>query len=81
MRVDVKYAANLKPGDMYAGDVAPDAPTRPVQEFLHAWKIASVETVESADGKRYTQPHAFMGEDIIALTAAPMGRQVMVIVP
>jgi hypothetical protein len=81
MRVDVKYAANLKAGDIYAGDVVPDAPTRPVQEFLNAWEIVSVETVETADGKRYTQPFGLMGSDAIALTALPVRRQVMVIAP
>src|SRR5262245_27515161 len=31
LSVDVIYARNLKPGDLYAGIVTRDAPTRPVQ--------------------------------------------------
>ena len=29
--LDVIYAANLQPGDWWAGNFLPDAPTRPVQ--------------------------------------------------
>ena len=51
-RIDVVYAASMKPGDLFAGIVAPEAPTRPVQEWAAALKLASVTPYTSDDGRR-----------------------------
>jgi hypothetical protein len=45
MRIDVKYAANVQPGDLVAGRVVPDAPTRPVRPIAHAMRVESVEAI------------------------------------
>lgn len=37
--VDVIYARNLKPGDWYAGNYVPDAPTTPAQTFAAAFPV------------------------------------------
>lgn len=50
--VDVVCAENLKPGDLYAGQVVPDAPTRPCQPFACAHEVTAVEIVSTAEGKR-----------------------------
>jgi hypothetical protein len=45
VHIDVKYAANVKPGDLVAGDVVPTAPTRPVQPIARAMRVESVEVI------------------------------------
>jgi hypothetical protein len=37
--------ANVKPGDLVAGDVVPAAPTRPVQPIARAMRVESVEVI------------------------------------
>jgi hypothetical protein len=51
--LDVIYAANLKPGDWWAGNFVPDAPTRPVQPFAGAHLVASVRTYADDDGRKW----------------------------
>lgn len=75
-RIDVVYAASLKPGDLYAGNVQPDAPTRPVQEFAAAWKLASVERFK-VDGRTWIRPASASFE----LTPVPAVTQCLVIRP
>ena len=45
MHVNVKYAARVEVGDMFAGTVNPAAPTRPCQPCAAAMRVAAVETV------------------------------------
>ena len=51
-RIDVVHAANMKPGDLFAGIVAPNAPTRPVQEWAAAHKLASITPYTDESGRR-----------------------------
>ena len=51
--VDVTSACHLKPGDRYAGDVNPDAPTRPVQPFAAACLLTDVEMCTDDDGVKW----------------------------
>jgi hypothetical protein len=48
MNIDVVYVRNLKPGDVYAGSVQLDAPTRPVQPIAHAMEVRNVSEVPAA---------------------------------
>lgn len=76
-RVDVVYAANMKPGDWYAGKIAPDAPYRKVQEFAAAHEV--VEVVPYADentGQKMLRVVATHGMDLFPV---PIGTQVLVI--
>lgn len=75
-RLDVIYAANLKPGDLYAGNVAPKAPTRPVQEFAAAMRITEVEQFRT-DERTWMRITAGQFE----LTPVPAATQVLVIRP
>ena len=49
-RVDVIAALYLRPGDWYAGQVNPGAPTTPVQPFAAAHHLTSVTEANSPDG-------------------------------
>jgi hypothetical protein len=75
MQIDVIYAANLAIGDWYAGQVVPDAPTRPVQEILRALEITAKEVRRDAEGIRrvYAESNGMVLSSILA------SRQVMVI--
>lgn len=75
MQIDVIYAANLKIGDWYAGQVVPGAPTRPVQEILRALEITAVRDRRDAEGIRrvYAESNGMVLSSILA------SRQVMVI--
>ena len=74
MSVDVIYALHLKPGDLYAGDVVPDAPTRPVQPWVAAHKITAVDTYKT-DGRTWMRLTAGQFE----LTPVAASTQVLVI--
>lgn len=43
MSIDIVYVANLKPGDLAAGDVDRHAPTRPAQPYAVAMEVRRVE--------------------------------------
>ncbi len=47
-RVEVVYVANLRVGDLVAGDVVPDAPTRPVQPYAAAMVLRNISEVPAA---------------------------------
>lgn len=56
MYIDVKHAAQVRIGDMFAGTVNHNAPTRPCQPCASAMRVVSVEEVpdpESSRGKLY----------------------------
>ena len=75
MELDVIYAAALKPGDLWAGTVNPDAPTRPVGNFARAMRITDAQTVTDEDGRKIVQCQAHG----LALTPIPISQQVLVI--
>jgi hypothetical protein len=50
--IEVTYAAQMKPGDLYAGKVNPAAPTTPVQTFAAAHRLTDVTPHAGADGRR-----------------------------
>jgi hypothetical protein len=50
--IDVKHAGNLKPGDLYAGQVVPDAPTRPVQPIAAALRLTEVVPFTDDGGRK-----------------------------
>ena len=77
MQLDVIYARALKPGDLWAGNVVPDAPARPVQNFAHALRLTHTEIVKGEDGRWMVQCRARCG----ALTPVRESAQVMVIRP
>ncbi len=72
--VDVIHALHLKPGDLYAGDVVPESPTRPVHNWHRAHKLTEVSTYRD-DGRLMVQPVSTMGD----LEPLPCARQVLVI--
>ena len=74
-RLDIIYAANLKPGDLYAGQVNPDAPTMPVQPCAVAPTITEATPYQDGQGHRMMRLPA--GQ--LAMTSLPAGRQVLVI--
>lgn len=51
MYVDVKYAAQVKPGDWFAGTVNPSAPTRPCQPCASAMRVRDVEVTPAPEGR------------------------------
>lgn len=53
MRVTVKYAANVKAGDLFAGTVETTAPTRPVQPCAHAVTVVAVEILTDDNRPRW----------------------------
>jgi hypothetical protein len=60
--VDVTYAAQMKPGDLFAGLVDPDAPTTPVQPFAAAHRIAGITEDAAPDGRKVLCPQTGMFE-------------------
>lgn len=75
MKIDVVYAANLKPGDKLAGYYVPDAPTRPVQVIASALTLTEAEPYTGDDGKEWMRLQA--GQ--FALFPARAGAQALVI--
>ena len=76
-RIDVIYAANMQPGDLYAADVVPESPTRPVHDWAAPHEVVSVVPyTDETTGRRMLQINATHG---LALTPVPIGRQVIVI--
>ncbi len=73
--VEVIYAANLKPGDLYAGRVVPDAPTRPVQPMAAAMTLTRVTKVTRDDGRKWIALDAGR----LGLTSVLASSQVLVI--
>jgi hypothetical protein len=49
MHVNVKYAAQIKPGDWFAGTVNPHAPTRPCQPCAAAMRVRHVEVTPNPE--------------------------------
>jgi len=78
--LDVIYAANLQPGDWWAGNFLPDAPTRPVQPWARAHRVAAVRSYTGADGGRWmaVTPAGAMAE-FGELTPVRAATQVLVI--
>lgn len=76
MNIDVVYVRNLEVGDLYAGWVARNAPTRPVQPCAHAMTVHHISEVPAAV---YT---LHFSEDL-SLTSGPLKGhdQVLVIRP
>ena len=74
LSVDVIYALHLKPGDLYAGDVDRNAPTRPVQTWAAAHRITE-EGEFKTDERTWMRLTSSMGE----LDPVPASRQVLVI--
>lgn len=54
MRLDVEYIRNVKPGDVFVGNVNPSAPTRPVQPVAHGMTVHHVIS-EAVEGERFPQ--------------------------
>lgn len=77
-RLDVVYAANMRPGDWYAGDVVPDAPTRPVQLFAYPILVARLERFTSEEGRSMVRVITD-GPAILQTTPVGVGQQVLVI--
>lgn len=73
--VDVIYARHLEPGDLFAGEVCPQAPTRPVQPFAAACTLTEVSTY-SSDGVTWMRLEASHGLGLSPLKAS---QQVLVI--
>jgi hypothetical protein len=73
--VDVAYAASMKPGDLYAGDVNPAAPTRPVQVFAAAHRLTEVAPYAAGGGRQMLRLRA----GALALTPVPAASQVLII--
>jgi hypothetical protein len=76
-RIDVVYAANMKPGDLYAGQWVPDAPTTKVQTWAAAHKLTEVTPYTTEDGRRMVRLKTAGWE----VTPAPFGAQCLVIRP
>lgn len=77
MRVDVIYAAHIKPGDLYAGRVDKNAPTRVVQPIARAIPVDRVET-GFLDGQKVVRVNPIAGL-ARELTPIPYSMQVLVI--
>ena len=76
-RIDVVYAARMQPGDLYAGQWVPDAPTRHVQTFAAAHELASVLTFKGEDGR----PMVRLASAAFDLGSVPAVTQCLVIRP
>jgi hypothetical protein len=75
--IDVVYAASMKPGDLFAGLVVPDAPTTPVQTWAAAHKLTSIEAFTGEDGLKWLRLKAGPFD----LTPVPAVTQCLVIRP
>jgi hypothetical protein len=73
--IDVIYARNLKPGDLYAGTVDRDAPTRPVQPFAWSHEVRKVSLYTDDQGNDMVLITGPNGD----LSPVPIITQVMVI--
>lgn len=67
--VDIVYAANMKPGDVFAGIVVPDAPTMPVQTWAAAHTLSGIAKYTGEDGQRMMRLQA-SGLDLTPIPAA-----------
>ena len=74
--IDVIYAANLKPGDLYAGRVAPGS-GRPVLPNAAALEIATITPYD--DGGRELLALTAVGLETYPLTPVDASCQVLVI--
>jgi hypothetical protein len=74
-RIDVIHAARMKPGDLFAGIISPDAPTTPVQTWAAALTLATITPYTDDNGRRMLALSAGCGE----LTPVPAATQVLVI--
>lgn len=73
--IDVVYAVNMKPGDLFAGKIAPDAPTRPVQTWANALELASITPYTDEAGVRMLH----LKSASFDLTPIPAAARVLVI--
>jgi hypothetical protein len=73
--VEVAYAAQMKPGDLYAGDVDPAAPTRPVQVFAAAHRLTGITPYADGQGRRMLHLQA----GVLTLTPVAAAGQVLLI--
>jgi hypothetical protein len=76
-RLDVVHAANMRPGDWYAGRVEPHAPTRPVQLFAAPFQVAGLERFKTGEGRSMVRVIPSGG--ILQPDPVPVGTQVLVI--
>lgn len=79
MHIDVKYAANVQPGDLVAGHVAPNAPTRPVQPIAHAMPVESVEVIVADPAQPRRKSYRFHWGDGLSSSPYAMTDQVLTI--
>ena len=56
--IEVVYALHMKPGDLYAGKIVPDAPTRPVQPFAAAHRLTEVTPYADDEGVKWLRLEA-----------------------
>jgi hypothetical protein len=75
LSVDVTYACHLKEGDLYAGTIKPDAPTRPVQPCARALEITKVIPYTNDEGRRCVRLLA----GTLELFPLPITAQVLII--
>ena len=75
--VDVVYAARMGPGDLFAGIVVPDAPTRPVHVWAAAHELAGVEPFTDDDGRAWVR----LRSAVFELQPVPAVTQCLVIRP
>lgn len=75
MRIDVVHAANMQPGDLYAGQWVPDAPTTRVQVWAAAHKLTAIAPYTDDSGTRMVR----LETEHFTLTPARMSAQCLVI--
>jgi hypothetical protein len=80
MRIDVKYAANVQPGDLVAGMVRPDAPTRPVQNMASAMRVTRVDVLTPDPESPRRKAYRWHYGQLVGGAFGPID-QVLVIVP
>jgi hypothetical protein len=82
LSVDVIYAVNMKPGDLYAGEVILES-RRPVHPIAAAVRIATIAPYDGEDGRKMlaltgTAPAA-CGLETFPLTPVDASTQVLII--
>jgi hypothetical protein len=80
VHIDVKYAANVKPGDLIADAVVPDAPTRPVQPIARAMRVESVEVIVADPARPRRKAYRFHWGRGLSSSPYGMTDQVLTIV-
>ena len=72
----VIYPVHMRPGDLYAGRVSRDAPTRPVQHFAAPFRVHRTGQYRDPDGHPMVRVHA---EGTAQPNPVGIGTQVLVI--